>query len=342
MPTRGGSPWIADAIESVLGQSHGRWRLVVSENGPGSPELARTLEPYLRDERVEHQVVGEDIGAAGNHTRLIRQGDEPYVAILHDDDLWGRRFLERRVAFLDAHEACGLVFGRYETIDDDGTRLYASTCSLAEGQYEPEQAVPYYLAHSPIGMPSLLVRRSAYETVGATFAEGLAWMDLEMWFRIATRLPIGYVDVLDSSWRRHGGSTTSGVRLWGDTLVRTYAAYERALDEVPTLAVELTRLRELQGRAALQAALDALEEDQLDAARAHVAAAVRHYPPLARDRRALLLRSVLPLGRRGVRPLVALRHASWRVDLGRAHRLYAGTPTRMDVLRATARRRMRR
>src|SRR6185312_10022575 len=110
MPTRGEAPYIGEAISSVRTQTYPDWTLHVSENGPGGGELQQRLAPYLADERVRYSATGGDLGAAQNHTRLLRAGDAPYVAILHDDDRWDPGFLERRVEFLERHPECGFVF----------------------------------------------------------------------------------------------------------------------------------------------------------------------------------------------------------------------------------------
>jgi glycosyltransferase involved in cell wall biosynthesis len=314
MPTRGSSPWIGEAIESIVAQTFEGWRLVISENSAGSPECAAALAPYLEDPRITHQVTGRDLGMAGNLNGLIRLGTAPYIALLHDDDLWHPEFLARRVDFLDAHEDCGLVFGNYLTIDGEGRTLEVSPRRFEAGVHAPADVVPVYIEHTPIGVTSVLVRRSAYEAVGAEFVDGLAWTDHEMWFRIAARFPIGFLDVADSAWRRHGEQTTQKVRLWGEHMARLHESFEATLDALPGLAVDRTLLRRKHGHAALQAALDVLERPDPARSRAYLETALAQDPALRRDPRAVLLRAALPLGRPAARTLVAVRHASWRLN----------------------------
>jgi glycosyltransferase involved in cell wall biosynthesis len=312
MPTRGDSPWVTEALDSIVAQTFGAWRLVVSENGPGSPEFAATLEPYLADARITHHVTGRDIGAAGNHTHLTSQGDAQYVALLHDDDRWEPEFLARRVEFLDAHPACGLVFGRWATIDGSGERIDESACPLAEGEHAPETMIPIFLRAYPVGMTSLLVRRSAYELAGP-WAD-MPWMDVEMWFRIAARLPTGYLDVLDSEWRRHDSQWSAQVGRWGETLSRVYGRFEETLDAVPSLRVDRTPLRELQAQAAVQWSLDAADAGDVAAARQHLARAKEIHPPIRRDRRVVAAELALRLPGRGASLLRRIRRLSWKLS----------------------------
>src|SRR3954468_18769106 len=312
MPTRGGSRWVTEALDSIVAQTFSSWRLVVSENGPGSPEFAAMLAPYLADERITHYVTGRDLGAAGNHTYLTSHGDAPYVGLLHDDDRWEPEFLARRVAFLDAHPACGLVFGRWATIDGEGARIDESACPLAEGEHDPETMIPIFLRAYPVGMTSLLVRRSAYELAGP-WAD-MPWMDVEMWFRVAARLPTGYLDVLDSEWRRHDAQWSAQVGRWGETLSRVYGRFEDTLDATPSLHVDREPLRELQAQAAVQWSLDAADAGDVDSARRHLARAKEIHPPIRRDRRVVAAELALRLPRRGATLLRGARRLSWKLS----------------------------
>ena len=52
MPAYKRPQFIAEAIESVLAQTHTDWRLLVSENGPGGGEVEAAVRPYMSDPRV--------------------------------------------------------------------------------------------------------------------------------------------------------------------------------------------------------------------------------------------------------------------------------------------------
>ena len=171
LPTRGEAPYIAESIDSILAQTHSAWHLLISENGPEGSELGERIRPYLADERIEYSPTGRDLGAAKNHTRLIQYGSAPYVAILHDDDRWDPEFLERRVEFLESHPDCGFVFSANREMDERSSETGRSRQVLAEGVHPPEELVPLLLRHNLIGMPTVLVRRSAYEAVGPAFDE---------------------------------------------------------------------------------------------------------------------------------------------------------------------------
>jgi len=169
IPTRGEPAYLTEAVECVLAQTFSSWRLTVSENGTGGEFVAKTVRPYLTDPRVSHVVVGEDVGGAGNSTRLVKGATGRYVGILHDDDRWSPEFLERRVAFLDTHPSCGLVFSACDFIDPSGAFLYRADPGLEPGLQERREFLRELYRLNVIATPSVVVPRSCYEAVGPDY-----------------------------------------------------------------------------------------------------------------------------------------------------------------------------
>ena len=212
IPTYGEPRFLGEAIQSVHAQTFTSWRATVSENGPGSAYVADVVEPFLSDPRVRYVTTGTNIGGAGNSTRLLQSGRAPYAALLHDDDLWQPGFLERRVAFLEEHPGCGLIFSECDIIDPAGDVLYRFDVDLPEGIENRKQFLRLSYRTNVIIMPTVLVRRSAYEAAGAVFNESLLFYDFEMWLRIASRFEVAFLPGSDASYRAHPSQTTQGIR----------------------------------------------------------------------------------------------------------------------------------
>ena len=234
IPTRERPDLVRLAIDSVLAQDLAAWRLVVSENGVGGGATEAAVAPYLKDPRIRYVATGGELGGAENWTRLIQAGDAPYVALLHDDDLWDPTFLGRRVAFLEQNPSCAFVFSGNREIDATGAVVRETEFVLPEGAYPPEVLFPILYEHNVIGPPSILVRRDAYEAVGAYFdSEFFPYWDYEMWLRLAARFPAGYLTVRDCSYRMHDVRMTFTVRRFGD-------AYLQAIDRADALLERVT------------------------------------------------------------------------------------------------------
>ena len=200
--------YIVEAIESVGAQTFTNWRLTISDDGPGGGEVAAAVRPFLSDERIRYLPTGDRLGEAGNWTRLIQLATAPYVALLHDDDRWHPPFLERHVAFLDAHPECGFVFSGTNRIDAQGRRLRLRSAPIEAGVHPSREFSRRMLGGNIVGPPpSVVVRRSAYEAVGPVFRNDLPHADYEMWFRLALKFAVGYLDVHDADYRVHEPAT---------------------------------------------------------------------------------------------------------------------------------------
>lgn len=309
IPTRERPDLVCEAIESVVAQTLPDWRLLVSENGPCGGETEEAVGPYLSDPRVNYSCTGTDVGGPENWTRLIRRGDAPYVALLHDDDLWEPGFLERRVTFLEAHPECAFVFSSNKEIDTDGRVTGQAPLVLPEGVHPPQAFFPVLYRHNVIGVPTIVVRRTAYEAVGARFESGTwPFWDYEMWLKIAARFPIAYLPVADCSYRMHRVRMTLTVRHFGRGYMQILDCAEALLAEHPELHVDSRLRRRRRAQALLIMALDHLEDGDRRAGWRRLREAIRIYPRAVFDVRFPTGVAALIGGKLGLRALTRARY----------------------------------
>ncbi|HEX2232975.1 MAG TPA: glycosyltransferase [Thermoleophilaceae bacterium] len=314
IPTYGDPSHLAEAIESVLAQTVDSWLLTIVYNDPGDGPASKTIEPYLDHPRVSCVPTREVLPQADNWSKAIQAGSAPYVAMLHDDDVWDPDYIERRVNFLDAQPACGFVFSSWREIDESGDELEAVEYRLSEGVHEPIDFVPVLFHDMLIGSPTIMVRRQAYEAVGPVFDGRFKNIDWEMWMRIAVRYPVGYLAVRDCGRRLHFGSLTSRSRGWGDEELALVDRFEEIVErELPEL--RLARRPRLRRRSAahLMAAMDEIESGNRQAALRHLGGSLRTDPSRLVDPRLGAALAAAALGERGRRRLA-------RVRAGRAER----------------------
>jgi glycosyltransferase involved in cell wall biosynthesis len=275
IPTYGEPPFLAEAIESVLAQSTSSWRLTISENGAGSGHIREIVEPYLSDPRIRYITTGSNLGGAANSTNLVREGTAPFVALLHDDDLWAPEFLERRVSFLQANAGCGLVFSSCYFIDERGVQVHRFKVDLGEGVQDRRAFLRKLYLSNFICMPTVLVPRWCYEAVEPVFDTTLLFYDYEMWVRIAARFEVGFLDVFDASYRIHRAQMTHSAEAhFGEHRIALLDAVEPRLpDDFPYL----DRRRARSG-ALLRTAVEELERGDRPAALTCFWRALRAYP----------------------------------------------------------------
>lgn len=107
IPVRDGEAYLAEAIESVLGQSRPCDQVIVVDNGSTdrSAEIAAGFGPAV--ELVTEPRPG--IGAARNAALRAARGD--YLAFLDADDLWDPEKTALQLAAFEAEPQLQLVFG---------------------------------------------------------------------------------------------------------------------------------------------------------------------------------------------------------------------------------------
>lgn len=309
IPTYGRPRYLAEAIESVLAQSFDRWRLTVSEDGEGG--AAEVVARYRDDPRVTYRRGGRGgapDAAAANCSVLVSAGSAPYVALLHDDDLWQPDFLERRVAFFERHPECGFVYGPHVDVDAERREIWRAPVAFAEGVYDPDHFVRRFVRDASMrpSPPSVVVKREAYERVGRFDGRILIW-ESDMWLRIALAFPTGYVTAHDSSYRLHGSQITTRA-VWGASWLVWQKHMEELLErELPAAAFTEAERRERRASALLTSALDAVcERRPLDALRALREAIAADRRSL-RDPRLALVLAAAPLGSPGSRLVRRIR-----------------------------------
>jgi glycosyltransferase involved in cell wall biosynthesis len=309
IPAWGPPVYLGPAIESVLAQSFGAWRLQISHEGPGREETRALVERYLADPRVSYAEAADAQGAAGNKTLLIRQGAGKYVALLDHDDFWGSSFLARRVSLLELHRQAAFVFSPTVTVDREGRTLHRDRPLLPNDCYLSEEILPPLLKISGVPGGTIVARRSAYEAVGPTFAEHLPrTYDYEMWIRLALHFPVCYVAAWDAFWRRHPEQASADLR-------QLEEEYRGLLDHLGRLVAsewpgyELSpseRRVKLAGWL-LSASLDAVEQRKRANSAAFLSRALRIAPSRIADRRTWGASLGLLLGNRGSRLIARMR-----------------------------------
>ncbi|HXV14286.1 MAG TPA: glycosyltransferase family 2 protein [Candidatus Krumholzibacteria bacterium] len=120
MPVYNGKAFLAQSIESVLGQTYANLELIVSDNGStdGTPEIAQDYA--RRDRRVRFVRTEENRGAAWNYRRTFDLARGEFFRWAPADDLFAPDSIAVCVAALDADPDAVLCYPKTELIDPEG------------------------------------------------------------------------------------------------------------------------------------------------------------------------------------------------------------------------------
>jgi glycosyltransferase involved in cell wall biosynthesis len=251
IPTFNGARSIASTLHSVLGQTLADIEVVVVDDASSddTAEIARASG----DPRVSVKVNAGRLGIAGNWNRCLGLARAPLVCIFHQDDLMMPENLAQKAAFLEAHPRAGMVFSNVWQIgprDEVLSPHWYFPPDPADQGLHPGQDFFRRLLLGPniVCCPSVVCRREVFDVVGGFDTSMQFTLDWEMWLRIASRYPVGYLTEALVQYRRHPGMETGrfeGVAELEHALQAKLVALDRARHLLPD--AEELRMKVLDG-----------------------------------------------------------------------------------------------
>lgn len=120
MPTYNSESFVSDAIESVIGQTHGSWELLIVDDC-STDGTCCIVEKYVEaDARIHLFRQESNRGPALARNLALSVAKGRYISYFDSDDLWLPEKLERQLLFM-TDNGVGMCFTSYETINEDGT-----------------------------------------------------------------------------------------------------------------------------------------------------------------------------------------------------------------------------
>lgn len=245
MPTYNHAPFVSEAVESVLAQTFQAWELIIVDDGSSDETLdivRRFRDPRVRVIARVHQGLP---GLGVTYRTILEQSTAPLVAILEGDDRWPPDKLARQMPDFDDPSVV-LSYGVGWLIDQCGCE-YGRVTPFSHGirTNRPVGAiVPSLLSANPILSPTVVVRRTALETVGGFWQpDGVPYVDHPTWLLLALEGSFAYHDAVVGSWRRHAAQWTT----------QTAMADSSALPEAAYVGLIGDRFREAASHGALPA-----------------------------------------------------------------------------------------
>jgi len=239
LPVYNGAVTISRTIDSVLGQSHQHFELLIINDGStdSTPEmLAQFDDPRIAVHSFENR------GLAASRNRGIRLARGEYVAFIDADDLWKPRKLEKQIAALQGNPEAGLAYSLTDCIDEHDNFLGHGSHIVDSGNVYDHLLTWNFLDNGS----TPLIRRSVMEEIGS-FDETLAAAeDWDVWLRIAHRYEFACVPEVQVLYRIHGGAMSSKL---AQQEAACFRVFDQAIERLPD--GERRRRLDRQGRATL-------------------------------------------------------------------------------------------
>ncbi len=190
IPVYNGSNYLAQAIDSALGQDYPNIEVIVVNDG--SSDGGKTEQIALGYGSRIRYYSKQNGGVATALNLGIEKMHGEYFSWLSHDDLYGRRKVSVQMKLLGGLEdKATVIAGGYSLFSDDGRILdirdYFKT-------YRKEQLeTPLFpVFHCAVNGCTLLIHRSHFQRVGLFNASYITTQDYDMWFRMMRGLRIVY------------------------------------------------------------------------------------------------------------------------------------------------------
>ena len=121
LPVYNGEKFLAESIESLLGQSYEDFELIISDNAStdGTADICRRYAQ--QDPRIRYIRQQQNIGSAPNHNFVIEQARGELFKHASHDDLYARDLVELCVSALDEYPQVVLAHSWSAVIDSSRT-----------------------------------------------------------------------------------------------------------------------------------------------------------------------------------------------------------------------------
>ena len=143
LPVYNGARYLADTLDSWLGQDYPDFRLVVSDNASNDATPDILADYQARDSRISVIRRDSTVPAFENFNSLVHEVDTPYFAWSADDDFREPAFLRKHVSALDERPDVVLAY---------------SWCQHVKEGDDAAQRRIYYASDPPGAEPSALRR----------------------------------------------------------------------------------------------------------------------------------------------------------------------------------------
>lgn len=221
VPTFNGEAYLAEALASIEAQVYPSVEVIVSDDG-SSDRTLELAEDFSGRTRLPCRILRHQRDTlAGNWNFAAQAARGEYLKFLFQDDVLYPRHLSTLVASAEAEPTVTLVFARRDILfmadaarSEVALRMKADCAELHRGfthlrAIQPGHellADPRLLAAgwNKIGEPSsVLVRRSAFLSIGGFDPEFRQLIDLDLYFRLMSKGAVGFVDESLSAFRVH-------------------------------------------------------------------------------------------------------------------------------------------
>lgn len=244
-----GGPFLREAIDSVLAQTHRDWELIAWDDcsTDNSAEIVKSYaDPRIRYIKAEKQI---PLGHARDMALKEVRGE--WIAFLDQDDIWTADKLEKQLALGMSSPDVALVYGRSVSFFPSGDTKDFDHRHEFEVLPEGNILERLFIDASFIAMSSAMFRRSALEEIGEIPPNIHMSPDYHMYLGVMQRYKARAVQDVICYYRVHSSNMTPKtfkaihneclwlIDRWGDAVNPRILAWRRKVHHTLVALKEL-------------------------------------------------------------------------------------------------------
>ncbi len=208
IPTYHCAAYLRETLTSVLSQDPGAnvMQIEVIDDCSIDDDPQKIVEE-IGQGRIHFYQQPYNVGHVRNFQTCLDRARGYLVHLLHGDDCVRDGFYYKMQQAFDQNPEIGAAYCRHQYVNDQSVPYYQEILEQPKSGVL-ENSLEKLTTRCRIQTPSIVVRRSVYEAIGAFDRRLSVTEDWEMWVRIAAHYPIWYETETLALYRTHQNSNT--------------------------------------------------------------------------------------------------------------------------------------
>lgn len=201
MPVYNSARYLAEAIESILGQRYGDFELLISNDGSPDESAAVIAHYAAKDSRIVAFDRKENRGVVFTRNELLARARGEWMATMDGDDIAMPDRFKIQIEFLERHPECALLGAAAMLIDPDGNPM----CVMGEERSHEAIDAWHMAGNSGTAFvsPTSMMRTAAVREVGGYREHDGYAEDYDLFLRLAEHGKLHTIPEVVLYYRQH-------------------------------------------------------------------------------------------------------------------------------------------
>ena len=245
MSVYNGEKHLAEAIESIIGQSFGDFEFLILNDGSTDQSRAIIDRYAIQDARIR-PIHRENRGLIESLNQLLREARAPLIARMDDDDVAMPERFARQLAFLEAHPDHAVVGAWNYDIDENGT--VHPLCPTDQPVDNDAIVSAFAAGRAVICHPVVMMRADVVRAVGGYHKAFKHCEDYDLWLRMSSVTKLANLPERLIKYRRSDSQVSHHHTLEQQTgAAVAHVAYRTRLAGLPDPTASLPTLPPIAG-----------------------------------------------------------------------------------------------